>query len=80
MSLLSSLELMVEPGDFTLPPDLTFEDAMQRLEAIVKTLEGDTCTLEDALNHHAEGVALARFCKERLRSAELKVQNLTLGD
>ncbi len=71
---------MTEPGESNLPPDLTFEQAMDRLEGIVKALEGDTCSLEDALSRHAEGVALARFCKERLNSAEMKIQNLTLGE
>lgn len=68
---------MVDSDEIILPPDLTFEAAMERLETIVRILEGDTCTLEDALNHHAEGLALARFCRERLDSAELRVQNLT---
>jgi len=61
-----------------LPPDLTFEKAVQRLEQIVETLEEDTSNLEEALKWHAEGVALARFCLERLHLAELRVQELAL--
>lgn len=68
-----------EQKKISLPPDLSFETAMARLEEIVKTLEGDSCTLEEALNHHAEGVMLARFCRGRLDAAELKVQNLTIN-
>lgn len=69
--------LMERDQEMELPPDLTFEQAMERLEAIVKNLEGDSCALEDALMQHAEGIALARFCMNRLNAAEMKIQNLT---
>lgn len=71
---------MTERNEAKLPEDLTFEQAMDRLELIVKTLEGDSCNLEEALSRHAEGVALARFCQERLTSAEMKITNLTVGE
>lgn len=71
---------MTKTDQTVLSPDLTFEEAMDRLETIVKTLEGDSCSLEEALSHHAEGVALARFCQERLSVAEMKIQNLTLEE
>jgi len=58
--------------------ELTFEQAMERLEAIVRSLEGDGCKLDEALNAHSEGIALARFCLQRLEAAELKIQNLSL--
>lgn len=69
---------MPEKGDFELPPDLTFEQAIERLEQIVRTLESDGFKLEEALDAHAEGIALARFCMQRLDAAELKIQNLSL--
>ena len=74
----ASHALMENEQVSALPDDLTFEQAMKRLEVIVKNLEGDSCDLEDALSQHAEGVALARFCMDRLNAAELKIQNLTL--
>ncbi len=67
---------MAQDQELSLPEDLTFEKAMERLEVIVKNLEGDSCDLEDALSQHAEGVALARFCMDRLNAAEMKIQNL----
>lgn len=69
---------MEEPPTFKLPDDLTFEQAVERLEAIVQTLEDDDFELEEALEAHAEGVALARFCMARLETAELQIQNLTI--
>lgn len=68
---------MEEENESALPDDLTFEQAMERLETIVKNLESDSCDLEEALSQHAEGVALARFCMERLSAADLKIQNLS---
>ena len=69
---------MSEANTITIPEDLTFEQAMERLETIVRTLEGDGCKLEEALSAHAEGIALARFCMQRLEAAELKVQSLSI--
>ena len=68
---------MAEEPAFRLPDDLTFEEAVDRLESIVHTLEEDGFDLEGALEAHAEGVALARFCMERLEKAELRIQHLS---
>ena len=52
----------------------SFEDAMQRLDAIVAKLEEDRLPLEDMLARYEEGVALARYCGEKLEAAEQKVR------
>ena len=69
---------MTTPSTPSLPEDLTFEQAVQRLEALVETLEDDTAGLEDALHAYEEGVLLARYCLQRLDAAELRVQELAL--
>lgn len=69
---------MAEQPTVTLPPDLTFENAMARLEALVQQLEDGGASLEEALAAHAEGTALARYCLQRLDAAELRVQELAL--
>ena len=61
-----------------LPDDLTFEAALKRLETIAETLENDEAGLEAALQAYEEGVLLARYCLERLDTAELRVQELAL--
>lgn len=61
-----------------LPDDLTFEAALQRLEALVAAMEADDVDLDAALAAYEEGVGLARFCLERLDTAELRVQELAL--
>lgn len=71
---------MAESPQNELSDDLTFEQAVERLELIVKTLEDDGFELEEALDAHAEGIALARFCMDRLKKAELRIQNLSIDD
>ena len=55
---------------------LTFEEALKRLEAIVKRLETGDLSLEEALAGFEEGVGLVRFCRERLTAAEQRLQLL----
>ena len=53
-----------------------FEDAFQKLEAIVKKLEEGNLSLEDSLKAFEEGVRLSRFCSKKLDEAEKKVEFL----
>ncbi|MBC7346799.1 MAG: exodeoxyribonuclease VII small subunit [Clostridia bacterium] len=55
---------------------LTFEEAMKRLEAIVRHLEGGELPLEEALTKFEEGVGLVRYCRERLAAAERRLELL----
>jgi exodeoxyribonuclease VII small subunit len=50
-----------------------FEDAMERLEEIVESLEGGDLTLEESLKIFEEGMKLIRFCSKKLEEAEQKV-------
>ena len=54
----------------------SFEEALARLEALVRTLESGEKGLDDSLALFEEGVSLVRFCTERLDSAEQKVKIL----
>ena len=53
--------------------ELQFEDALQRLEAVVKKLEAGNVPLAEALSFYEEGIELIRFCNERLDAAQLRV-------
>ncbi len=53
-----------------------FEEAFQKLEAIVKKLEEGNLTLEESLKAFDEGVRLSRFCTKKLDEAEKKVEIL----
>ena len=50
-----------------------FEEAMQRLEEIVQSLEGGELSLEDSLRVFEEGMKLVKFCSGKLEEAEKKV-------
>jgi exodeoxyribonuclease VII small subunit len=56
--------------------ELPFEDALQRLEAIVDRLECGELALEDALAVFAEGVGLSRQLSQRLGDAERQIEQL----
>lgn len=53
-----------------------FEDAFQKLEAIVKKLEEGNLSLEESLKAFEEGIRLSRFCSKKLDEAEKKVEIL----
>ena len=55
---------------------LAFEEAYQRLEATVRTLEGGSLTLLEAGRLYEEGVRLARRCNELLSQTELRISYL----
>lgn len=57
----------------------SFEEAMTRLEEIVKYLEGGNAPLDKSLELFEEGVALVKLCNGKLDSAEQKVRFLTSG-
>lgn len=57
--------------------NMTFEAAMERLEAVVRALEDGKTTLEESMKLYEEGVALVRLCSARLEDAERKVKILT---
>ena len=54
----------------------TFEEALARLEAIVRELEEADLPLERSLAVFEEGVRLSRLLHERLNEAERKVEIL----
>ncbi|HIT86466.1 MAG TPA: exodeoxyribonuclease VII small subunit [Candidatus Coprocola pullicola] len=55
---------------------LTFEQAVEKLEEIVETLETEEVSLEKSIALYKEGMALATFCKEKLTVAEGEVMLL----
>ena len=57
--------------------ELTFEQAMARLEQIVTTLEGGKCSLDDSLKLFEEGTALTAYCSKQLKEAEQKILKFT---
>ncbi len=60
--------------------NIKFEDALRRLEEIVRLLEGGDSALDTSLELFEEGVALVKLCNKQLDEAEQKVTMLTLSE
>ncbi|MBI5297279.1 MAG: exodeoxyribonuclease VII small subunit [Chloroflexi bacterium] len=60
--------------------ELTYEEALAELEAIVVTLEGEQNPLDDAIKLFERGQALVRRCGELLEAAELTVRQMSGGE
>ena len=60
--------------------ELEFEQALQRLEAVVKKLEAGNVSLDEALAGYEEGISLVRFCNEKLDAAELRVDAVRMTE
>ena len=58
-------------------PEANFEQAMQRLEAIVEQMESGELPLEDLIVRYEEGMKLVKVCQERLASAEQRIEIIT---
>jgi len=56
--------------------ELKFEEALARLDEILRRLESGEGNLDTLLKDYEEGVALLRVCNERLEQAEQKVKML----
>ena len=58
---------------------ISLEEAMARLEEIVKELENEKLPLEKSLKLYEEGVKLASKCASELEVAKRKIQILQQG-
>ncbi|MDD3123386.1 MAG: exodeoxyribonuclease VII small subunit [Candidatus Izemoplasmatales bacterium] len=52
---------------------ITFEEALKKLESIVKELESGQLSLENSVSKYNEGIELATFCNLELKNAEVIV-------
>ncbi|WP_274651745.1 exodeoxyribonuclease VII small subunit [Paenibacillus humicola] len=56
--------------------EIGFEEAMERLEAIVGKLEGGDVPLETAIELFQEGMKLSQLCGAKLEQVERKIEML----
>ena len=66
-----------------IPPDiaaLSFEEAMAELEKLVRALEDGRSKLEDAILSYERGALLKQHCQAKLRDAEMRIEQMTLGE
>jgi exodeoxyribonuclease VII small subunit len=68
---------MAEPANADIAK-MNFEIALSELEGIVEKLEGGKIGLEDSIAIYERGEKLKGHCEKMLRSAEARIEKITL--
>lgn len=56
--------------------NLSFEQALKELEALVRKLESGSGDLESSINDYVRGTELKAYCQKKLADARLKVEKI----
>jgi len=56
----------------------TFEESVERLEALIEAMENGDTPLADLVAKFEEGSKLLKRCQAQLKEAELKIEKLNL--
>ncbi len=64
---------------FTDIPSLSFEQALEELEGIVRQLEAGRFRLDESIGAYERGAALKRHCETKLGEAKAKVEKIALA-
>lgn len=54
----------------------TFEDALNRLNELTQAMQYNELSLEQSLTNYQEGIALLRYCHEKLNQVEQQLRVL----
>ena len=57
--------------------DMSFEDAMAKLEALVRSMESGNTRLEDVIASFEEAKRLSVYCQQKLETLKRKIEILT---
>ncbi|MCH7943515.1 MAG: exodeoxyribonuclease VII small subunit [Proteobacteria bacterium] len=63
----------------SIPPEiakLSFEEALAKLEKIVRQLEDGQGKLDDAIKSYERGALLKRHCEDKLKQAQAKIDRI----
>ena len=71
---------MPETPPAPLAADLTFEKALEELEALVARMEDGKLALEESLAAYQRGAELIRFCESKLGDAQARIAILEGGE
>jgi exodeoxyribonuclease VII small subunit len=58
------------------PEELSFEQALEELDALVRKMESGALGLDDSIAAYRRGADLARYCQTRLGAAEQEIRKL----
>src|ERR1700745_1945861 len=67
---------LLMPKSEPMTAELSFEEAMERLEKIVDEMESSKLPLEELLVRYEEGIRLVGVCNQRLAAAENRIETL----
>ena len=70
---------MAEPAPPAEIAALSFEDALNELEQIVRRLETGSAKLDEAIGAYERGALLKRHCEAKLREAQSRVEKIVIG-
>jgi exodeoxyribonuclease VII small subunit len=56
--------------------ELTFEQALDELDALVRRMEAGELSLDDSIAAYRRGAELARYCQGKLAAAEQEIRKL----
>jgi exodeoxyribonuclease VII small subunit len=59
---------------------LSFEEAIQKLEAIVERLEEGDVPLEEAIEIYKQGMTLSKLCQDKLKYVEDQLAQMLTED
>jgi exodeoxyribonuclease VII small subunit len=68
-----------EQADGEQSTELSFEEALKRLEEIVRTLERGEAPLDQSIELYQEGDRLKRHCEARLKAAQARIEQIAFG-
>ncbi len=68
-------------GNDAIPADvqeMSFEQALEALEKIVRRLESGDVSLEDSIDIYTRGTQLKRHCETKLRDAQERIEKIVV--
>lgn len=57
---------------------MSFEEALDELQALVRTLEKGESKLDEAIQQYERGAALKQHCEAKLREAQAKIEKIVM--
>ena len=62
------------------PAELSFEEAIDKLEQVVRQLENSELSLDASLDAFREGTELARLCRKKLDEVQQSIKQLVSAE
>ncbi len=67
-------------NDYSEISEMSFEQALAELEAIVRRLEEGQGELDGAIKSYERGAALKKHCQAKLQEARTRVEKIVVGN